>query len=255
MKRIPGKFQTGMVRKKFVGIRLGLTLVEALIIIMILAVLIALLLPGTRGSRPAARRMACMNNLKIIAVAIHSYSDTYQSLPPAYTVDENGRRLHSWRTLILPFLDEVSLYETIDLSKPWDDPVNATAFKKRPLVYHCPSQDLPGGYTTYLGLVGEENFFHPNRPRQFAEITDSTSNTAMIFEVAAEDATHWMSPHDISGEYLLHLKEKKSQPHNNGGHIAFADETLRFISYKTSAEIFRALSTIAGDDDIDAGSW
>ena len=45
----------------------------------------------------------CVNNLKQIALALHNYEEVYKVLPPAYTVDAQGRPLHSWRTLILPY--------------------------------------------------------------------------------------------------------------------------------------------------------
>ncbi len=252
----PCNILTEAERLKLVNKRLGLTLVEALIVIGILVVLAAFLIPGTRRGRVDARRIQCMNNLKNIAVAIQSYADYYESLPPAYTVDESGRRLHSWRTLILPFLDEASLYETIDLTKPWDDPANANAFKKNLPIFQCPSRELPSNYTTYLGLVGEESFFHPNRPRQLSEITDGTSNTAAVIEVAAEDATHWMSPHDVVGEYLIDLKEKKTLSHNTIINVMSADGTIQAINVETSTERLRSLTTIAGDDDdFDVDSW
>ena len=100
-------------------------LIKALLIITaILAVAVALFLPTVRTAREAARRSSCSNNLKQIGIALQNYADTYGSLPPAYSVDANGNRLHSWRTLILPFLEANPLYSTIDLSKPWDDPAN-----------------------------------------------------------------------------------------------------------------------------------
>ena len=69
------------------------------------------------------------NNLKQIALALLNYEQAHHALPPAYTVDAQGRPLHSWRTLILPYLDQESLYQTIDLSKPWNDPANAKALE------------------------------------------------------------------------------------------------------------------------------
>src|SRR5262245_36536395 len=97
-------------------------------IIVILGFLAALFLLMPRTSREAFRRVICANNLKQIGVALHSYHDKYGSLPPAYTVDASGKRLHSWRTLILPFLEGDDLYQKIDLTKPWDDPANKEAF-------------------------------------------------------------------------------------------------------------------------------
>ena len=95
----------------------------------IIALLIALLLPAIRSAGPAARRAQCVNNLKQIALALHNYEQAHKALPPAYTVDAKGRPLHSWRTLILPYLEQEPLYQTIDLSKPWNDPANAKALE------------------------------------------------------------------------------------------------------------------------------
>ncbi len=106
--------------------------IKSLAVLAILALLIAFLLPATRSSRGAARRAQCTNNLKQIALALHNYEQAYKSFPPAYTVDANGRPLHSWRTLILPFLEQESLYRAIDLSKPWNDPANAGRWNRTP---------------------------------------------------------------------------------------------------------------------------
>src|SRR5206468_2619679 len=91
-----------------------------LAVLGVLALLICLMLPAVRTARPAAYRNQCHNNLKQIALALRNYEELYHALPPAYTTDSNGNALHSWRTLILPFLGERQLYESIDLAKPWD---------------------------------------------------------------------------------------------------------------------------------------
>ncbi len=135
-----------------VSSRRGPGVFEVLVILGIIAVLIALPLPST--SHCSARVMnqaSCMNNLKQIALALRTYEQAYKAFPPAYTVDAEGRPLHSWRTLILPFIEQDSLYRTIDLSKPWNDPANAKAH--RVLTFRLPVprgaqgpeyDDLPG---------------------------------------------------------------------------------------------------------------
>src|SRR5262245_49310958 len=92
--------------------------VRLLVLVGILLLLVAMLLPGYRGGAPreAARRMQCASNLRNIVVALHSYESTYGCLPPAYTIDADGKPLHSWRTLILPFIDQQLLYNQIDFS-------------------------------------------------------------------------------------------------------------------------------------------
>src|SRR5262245_5824738 len=114
------------------------TLLELLVVLGIIAALFALLLPATRTARPAARRAQCENNLKQIALALLNYEQDYHALPPAHTVDANGRPLHSWRTLILPYLEHEALYRTIDLSKPWNHPANAKALGTSVSIFRCP---------------------------------------------------------------------------------------------------------------------
>ena len=111
--------------------RSAFTLIELLVVLLVLAVAVVLFFPPQRMAREAARRTQCKNNLKQIGLALHNYHDEYGAFPPAYTVDADGKPLHSWRTLLLPYLDQRPLYATIDLTKAWDDPANAEACKKR----------------------------------------------------------------------------------------------------------------------------
>ncbi len=216
----------------------------------ILFVLVALLFPATRRGGDAARRTQCKNNLKQIAFALHNYESKYHALPPAYTVDAAGKPLHSWRTLILPWVEQLDLYNMIDLSKPWDDPANAEAFKTVPHVFRCPSVALPPGFTSYLGIVGTNACFHPTAPRAFSEMTDGTTETLMVIEVAQEQAVHWMAPQDASEEMVLNFGKDGKLAHTGGTQAAFADGHVRFLSEQMSPEILRALISIAGNDRV-----
>ena len=84
------------------------------VLFLLVLCLLPLLFAPTHGS---LREMECSNNLKAIAIALHSYHDKYGSLPPAYVADENGKPMHSWRVLILPQLGETGLHERYRFSK------------------------------------------------------------------------------------------------------------------------------------------
>ena len=226
------------------------TVWEFLTVCFILAVLAALLLPATRSARPAARRTQCKNNLKQIALALHNYHDTYGSLPPAYTIDANGKPLHSWRTLILPYLDQTALYESIDLSKPWNDSANAEAFKSFPASYSCPSSTLPAGHTSYLASIGNDACFRPTEPLTFSEITDGTANTLMVIEVPQDRAVHWMSPRDADVAVVMSFRSSGKLAHTGGTQAALADGSVRFLSDHIDPGTLRALVTIAGGETV-----
>lgn len=231
--------------------RRAFTLIELLVVIAIIAILIALLLPAVQQAREAARRTQCRNNLKQIGLALHLYHDEYRSFPPAYTVDETGQPLHSWRTLILPFIDQQQLYDSIDLSKPWDDPANAEAFQTAVPPYICPSTTIDQFHTTYTGMVGPDAALPLTDGRPISEFTDGTSNTVIVIEAAEQDAVHWMNPQDAGVRFLLSFDEDSEFDHDGGTHALLADGSVQFLSAKMSNETRQALVTVAGGETID----
>jgi len=94
-------------------------------VVLCLACIIGGLLPAFYTAREAARRMTCSSMLKQITLAFHNYHDAHHSFPPAYTVDANCKPLHSWRVLILPYLEKNDLYSKIRLYEPWDSEYNS----------------------------------------------------------------------------------------------------------------------------------
>jgi prepilin-type processing-associated H-X9-DG protein len=210
--------------------------------------LVFLFLPVMRTAGPAAFRNQCANNLKQIALALRSYEVTYHALPPAYTVDADGKPLHSWRTLILPFLEEGQLYKKIDLSKPWDDPANAEACKTVLLVFHCPAEPSPANnHTTYLGSVAPNGCFRLTEPRHLSDI-HAPSQTLMVIEVPTDHSVPWMAPKDADEQLVLNIGSDSNLPHAGGVNAAFVDGSVRLLEADFPAVQRRAMISIAGHD-------
>lgn len=230
--------------------RRGLTLVEVLVVLAIIACLVALTMPAIRQVREPARRTRCKNNLKQIGLALHNYLDMYGAFPPPFTVDADGNRLHSWRTLILPFIDQAPLDIQIDFTKPWDDPANAEMYDTVVSTYMCPSSNSPQSHTIYIALVGEDRAFHSEKVRELVDFKDSSSNTAMVAEVSLDQALHWMSPFDDQVSVFTNLDDASQIAHMGLIHVLFADGSVRTISCDTPEEKFRQMSTIDGGDEL-----
>lgn len=197
--------------------------------VIALGLVVMVLLPAQRGAREAPRRHGCLNNTKHIVLAMLNYESAHGSFPPAYTVDAQGNRLHSWRTLILPFMEEQELYDKIDLARPWDDPANAEAREALVQSYCCPSAPYEDEHlTTYVAVVGPDTMFPGSTPRTRDQVMHTVS-TICIVEVDADRAIHWMSPHDITLEDVLAEWPAKKSYHPGGAMAGYLDGSARLL--------------------------
>ena len=85
--------------------RKALTLIEALVVIAIVAIGAAILLPPQHGSRENARRASCASNLKQIGIAFMQYAqDADEKAPPT----SNARG--GWTLLLQPYLKNLAIF-------------------------------------------------------------------------------------------------------------------------------------------------
>jgi prepilin-type N-terminal cleavage/methylation domain-containing protein/prepilin-type processing-associated H-X9-DG protein len=146
----------------------GFTLIELLVVIAIIAVLIALLLPAVQSAREAARRAQCTNNLKQLGLAFANYTDVNQMYPPGGVTlvtgfanagnwtNDAGNNGVSWVALILPYLEQNTVYSSINFSLSVNNSAVqsiATAWYTRLSVLSCPSDGDQQGFRN----VGSSN--------------------------------------------------------------------------------------------------
>jgi len=131
-----------MIRPK--RIRNGFTLVELLVVIAIIGVLVGMLLPAVQKVREAARRTACLNQLRQQALAMLNYETSNLRLPPGFEFPSQTM----WSGLILPYLDQSSLRDKINLDGPWTtfsgaSQENLDALGSEIAIFQCPSAGIP----------------------------------------------------------------------------------------------------------------
>src|SRR5689334_22115089 len=101
--------------------------------------------------------------------------------------------MHSWRVLILPFLDQKAIYDRYRFDEPWDGPNNRKLHDLVVSAYACPSHPNPGHATTYVAVVGPETAWPGAESRRLDEITDGHDRTIRVVEIASP-SIHWMEP-------------------------------------------------------------
>jgi type II secretory pathway pseudopilin PulG len=208
-------------------------LVELLVVITIIGILVALLLPAVQAAREAARRIQCSNNLKQIGLALHNYANTHKLFPPSSTSrmgagvwnypgsgpTDPDLHLHSFASLLLPFLEQGNVANRINYN------VSALAPENWPVAslilpfYRCPSYagldfsddplyvDQVGndrfairnyvavGATSVVGLSGAlppDGVMFPGSQTRFRDVRDGTSNTIAFAETREERSAVWI---------------------------------------------------------------
>ena len=103
--------------------------------------------------------------------------------------------MHSWRVLLLPWLDQKQLYDQYDFSEPWDGPNNRRLLDQRPRTYALHDRnDEPGSVTNYLVVMGPQTLWPGSEP---SDRPFGSPNEILIVENVGADV-HWTEPRDLS---------------------------------------------------------
>ncbi|WP_169972746.1 DUF1559 domain-containing protein [Tautonia rosea] len=252
----------------------GFTLIELLVVIAIIGVLIALLLPAVQSAREAARRSQCLNNLRQMGIAFHGYHDAHRTFPPGGWLRGSTSTLRwiAWSALLLPHAEQESLYESLNIDLPYNDPTNTTGGATVLSVYLCPSSLRPEprvegrGGCDYGGIYGER-ITSPNNPPKgtmlydrtvpIAMIRDGTSTTLLISEDSVFSDGQWIYARNVMDQAFAINKAPAFEndirsEHPGGANALFADGSARFLKETMALRPLAAICTRAGGEIISA---
>ena len=154
------------------------TLVELLVVMAIIGTLLAILVPAVNAVRAGARLTQCQNNLRQVGLAIHNFESAQQKFPPGQTWTAKrtkpGAIDYAWSALVLPYLEESSVFDQLDLSKSYLHASNLGAAAQVVPIYLCPSTSfrqeerienqiqsaVTRGCIDYLGMLETINLKH-----------------------------------------------------------------------------------------------
>jgi|WetSurMetagenome_2_1015567.scaffolds.fasta_scaffold204780_2 prepilin-type processing-associated H-X9-DG protein len=232
-------------------------LIGGMILIDVIAMLLGLLQPSLQAAREAARRINCRDNLKMLGVAMLAYRDMQGSFPPAFVVGKDGKPMHSWRALLLPFVDSrtKSLGAKYHYDEPWDSPNNRQVTDVALQCFQCPTQPAGLAPTThYMMVVGPHTISDGPHGRKQAEIKDDPATTIMLVEVVNSDV-RWAEPKDLRFDQLdFTINGKKNHAiasdHPGGAHVLFCDGHVEFLNNNTFADRIKAMLTVDGSEKL-----
>jgi hypothetical protein len=211
----------------------------------------------------------CAFNLRGIGVALAQYESSHGSPPPLATIDKNGKRMHSWRALLLPNLDQ-GANPPYDYAEPWDGPNNSKLADNTVAAYRCPAarRVRRSGVTDYVAVTGPGTAW--DLSLKTGTLIDVRNVTPVVVAAeVAESEIKWSEPRDLTLDEACHGMRDRSRaaissPHAfmafhlgilhafpsedvPGANILFSDGTVKCIPTELPPATLRGLLT--GDQD------
>lgn len=197
------------------ALRKAFTLIELLVVIAIIAILIALLVPAVQKVRESAARSQCQNNMRQLAIGLHSYHDVAKKFPPGAqgavylkprpagsTATIAGT---SWIVFILPQIEQEPLYKQYNFTLAYNSVQNGAVGANIVPIIYCPSGPDPKRYldpnsnvttnpsTHYYGVMG------PGYPSNPTVVT--VGGATFNYTVGSANSNGAWSAHGILSHY------------------------------------------------------
>ncbi len=150
-----------------------------------------------------------------ISTALQLYRSDHGTYPPAFSTDKEGRPLHSWRVLILPYLEELEkeryrlnkylrekpvdweLFKKIRLDEPWNSEYNRQFHSIIPKYFDL-ERNNGGGRTRFCVLIGQDALFNRSGkgvdPGALYKKEPERDVFSMILVAERADPICWMTP-------------------------------------------------------------
>ena len=163
--------------------------------------------------------------------------------------------MHSWRVLILPYIEQTALYAQYRFDEPWDGPHNRQLADQIVPVFHCPSSaSKDRTETNYVAVVSPNTIWPPGGTARRADVTDGPGQTILLVEVE-NSGIHWMEPRDLDWAAMsANINPRAglgiSSSHRRAAHVALADGRVRALSDDTTPQQLQAWITIDGGETI-----
>ncbi len=188
-------------------------------------------------------------------MAVANYHDTYGCFPPAYVADRDGKPMHSWRVLILPFLEQQELYRAYNFNEPWNGPNNRKLASRVGNIYLRSGLESNQIQTTsFVAVVGPQTMWPGSKARSRQDLGDGTHETLMVVEVP-DGQFLWMEPRDLEFDSMS-FRINDGSGHGlgsrlGGARVVSADTTVRTLPDDYDGNKLRAMLTANGGESVE----
>jgi len=188
-------------------------------------------------------------------LAVANYHDAFGCYPPAYVADRDGKPMHSWRVLILPYLEHSTLYNAYNFAEPWDGPNNRKLADQIGQIYLRSGLDSGQKPTTsFVAVVGPETAWPGARSLKRSDLGDGSKTTLMVVEVP-DGRFRWMEPRDLDFDRMsFRINDGSGRGLGSrlgGARVVSAETTVRTLPDDFDPNRLRAMLTANAGEAID----
>lgn len=216
------------------------------------------LLSAIERVRNAADRMMSASNMRQLIIAMHNYHNDYNKMPEVMTL-KNGKPMHSWRVMLLPYLEQDNVFKQVKMDEPWDSEANKKLFESIPmpkLFEHPGKKDGDSRMTYYKVFYSKADAkiragFSLGKPMTLGQMTvqDGTSNTISLIE--AGPPVLWYKPDDIEFDAKAQLPNMISPWKDKRVNVGFFDAAIRSAWLGTDEDTWKGFITVNGGEAVD----
>lgn len=202
----------------------------------------------------AALSSAAQSPLNQLQLAFQNYHAVHGHFPPAYILGSDGQPWHSWRVLILPYLEEQATFDAYRFDEPWNGPHNGLLANQMPSIYGSPTEPPSRSCTNFAAITGPGTAFPGQDSTSLAEFRDGPENTLLLAEIGKSQLC-WLEPRDLPVGKSVNKNDRPALTISavawRRPYVVFADRTTAYgLSPSIPPQTVHALATIAGGEPV-----
>lgn len=186
------------------------------------------------------RSMDLRDRFRRVGYGLLNHASAFKRFPNFQGKPSAKDASHSWRVVILNFMDGRNLFNSLDLSQPFDSPQNSEFASQMPADFAIPGKDGKP-QTQMRALALPDSVLGAESASSFPSVRDGSELTALFILAGEECSTDWMNPEPFEFKPDQDASQFGTPPTKNGYPVFMVDGTIRIVRPKTSGAAIASL--------------